>query len=90
MYIRVHAALFNHTVRGALSPPRISRRWDRQLRDMPETEPEIRGQRYATSRTRNTYGQPIQVGVPGLQQGPKAKLPRPLIQCLETIVTSQP
>ncbi len=37
-YFRVRAAFFDHTVRGALSPPHTSRRWDRQLRDMPETE----------------------------------------------------
>jgi hypothetical protein len=42
-YFRVRAALFDHTVRGALSPPYTSRRWDRQLRDKPETE--IRGLR---------------------------------------------
>jgi hypothetical protein len=43
IYFRVRAALFDHTVRGALSPPHTSRRWDRQLRDKPETE--IRGLR---------------------------------------------
>jgi hypothetical protein len=42
-HFRVRAALFHHTVRGALSPPHTSRRWDRQLRDKPETE--IRGLR---------------------------------------------
>ena len=63
-------------------------RWDRHLRDMPETE--IRGLRKTTLRTRGTFGKPIQVGVPGLQRGPKAKLPRSTIQSSETIATSQP
>ncbi len=41
---RVRDALFDHTVRGALSPPHTSRCWDRKFRDKPETE--IRGLRY--------------------------------------------
>ncbi len=40
-------------------------------------------------RTRGIFGKPVQEGVPGLQRGPKAKLPRPTIQSSETIVTSQ-
>ncbi len=53
-------------------------RWDRQLRDMPETE--IRGLRPATLRTKGTFGKPIQEGVPGLQRGPKAKLMSSLLR----------
>jgi hypothetical protein len=40
-YFRVHAAFIDHTVQNTLSPPHNSRRWDRQLRDKPETN--IRG-----------------------------------------------
>ncbi len=75
LYFRVRAAIFDHTVRGALSPPHTSRRWDRQLGDKPETD--TRGLRQATLRTRGSFGKPIQEGVPGLQRGPKAKLARP-------------
>jgi len=88
LYFRVRAASFDHTARGALSPPRTSRRWDRQLRDKPETE--IRGLRKAALRTRGNFGKPGQEGVPGLQRGPKAKLHRPTTQSSETIVTSEP
>jgi hypothetical protein len=42
---RVRAPLFDHTVRDVLSPPLISTRWDRLLRDMPETESHDRGLR---------------------------------------------
>ncbi len=67
------AALFDHTVRVALSPPHTSRALESatQGHAMPKTE--IRNLRQATF----TFGKPIQEGVPGLQQGPKAKLPRP-------------
>jgi hypothetical protein len=63
---------------GTLSPPHISRRWDRQLSDKPETE------------IRDKFGKPIQDGLSGLQRSPNAKLPRPKIQSSETIVTAQP
>ncbi len=33
-------------------------RWDRRLRDIPETD--IRGLHYATLRTRGTFGKPMQ------------------------------
>ncbi len=57
---------------------------------MPETE--IRGLRYTTLRTRGNFGKPIQEGVPGLQQGSKAKLSPPThthIKPSEAIVTSR-
>ncbi len=75
MYFRVSAALFDHTVQGALSPPHTSRRWDWQFRDKLKTK--IRELHWATLRTRGSFGKPLQEGVPGLQRGPKAKLPRP-------------
>ncbi len=37
-------------------------------------------------RTRGNFGKPIQEGVPGMQRGTRAKLPRPTIQSSETIV----
>ncbi len=85
MYFRVRAAT---TLFGVPSPfPTPQGRWDQQLRDISETE--IRGLRQATLRTGGNSGEPIQEGVPGLQRGPKAKLPRPIIQSSETIVNSQ-
>ncbi len=49
-------------------------RWDRRLEDKPETE--IRVLRWVTLRTKGNFGKPIQEEVPGLQRGPKTKLPR--------------
>jgi hypothetical protein len=48
-----------------LSLPTPQGRWDRHLRDMPETEDRVL--RYLMLRTRGTFGRPIQEGMPGMQ-----------------------
>ena len=83
MYFRVRAALFDQTVRGARSPPHTSRRWDRQLRDKPETEIRgLLGNPQDTRQLRQTYsGRSARVATrPESQAAPphKFNLPRRL------------
>ncbi len=65
------AAIFDHTLRGALSPPHTSR--------APEFVPEcdIRMPRRQRLRHGGHFGKPFKEGVPGLQRGPRAAPPRP-------------
>ncbi len=72
---RERAAMFDHTVRGALSPPHPTSVSGFATQDHAQ----VRDSNAAEGNTRHGghFGKPIKEGVSGLQRGPKAKPSRP-------------
>ncbi len=81
--------MFDHTVRGALSPPHTSRAPGFATQDHAQAQDSNADARQHPGHGGH-FGKPIKEGVPGLQRGPKARPPRLTYSILRSDCHSQP